>query len=59
MGGAEEPGAGWLSRSLTDNQSTAVVSDDTPGKLQVQVTSDHAKSRLVIGYNTRIEAKTG
>ncbi|WP_148092709.1 type VI secretion system Vgr family protein, partial [Burkholderia ubonensis] len=50
---------GWLSRSLTDNQSTAVVSDDTPGKLQVQVTSDHAKSRLVIGYNTRIEAKTG
>jgi type VI secretion system secreted protein VgrG len=50
---------GWLSQGLTGNQSTAVVSDDTPGKLQVQVTSDHANTRLVVGYNTRIEAKTG
>ncbi|WP_063803160.1 type VI secretion system Vgr family protein [Burkholderia ubonensis] len=50
---------GWLSRALTGSQSTAVVSDDTPGKLQVQVASDHAKTRLVVGYNTRIEAGAG
>jgi type VI secretion system secreted protein VgrG len=50
---------GWLSRALSGRQSTSVVSDDTPGKLQVQVTSDHADSRLVVGYNTRIEATTG
>jgi type VI secretion system secreted protein VgrG len=50
---------GWLSRALSGGGSTAMVSDDTPGQLQAQVTSDHAKTRLVVGYNTRIEAKVG
>ncbi|VWC59343.1 type VI secretion protein ImpA [Burkholderia lata] len=50
---------GWRSMSLTGRQSNQVVVDDTPGKLQVQVASDYAQSRLVLGYNTRIEGDTG
>ncbi|GJH07360.1 type VI secretion system tip protein VgrG [Caballeronia novacaledonica] len=50
---------GLRSRSLEGSQSNQVVMDDTPGKLQVQVASDHANSRLVLGYNTRIEGDTG
>ncbi|WP_238292043.1 type VI secretion system Vgr family protein, partial [Caballeronia novacaledonica] len=36
-----------------------VVTDDTPGQQQVQVASDQANSRLVLGYNTRIEYRAG
>ncbi|EDZ98584.1 type VI secretion system Vgr family protein [Burkholderia sp. H160] len=50
---------GLLSRSLENGQSNHVVADDTPGQLQVQVASDHAQSRLVLGYNTRIERTEG
>ncbi|CAB3774224.1 hypothetical protein LMG30113_07523 [Burkholderia paludis] len=50
---------GWRSMSLAGAQVNQVVVDDTPNKLQVQVTSDHAKSRLVLGYNTRIEGRPG
>jgi len=46
--------SGLLSRSLAEGQSNHVVTDDTPDHLQVQVASDHAQSRLVLGYNTRI-----
>ncbi|SPB15133.1 ImpA family type VI secretion-associated protein [Caballeronia novacaledonica] len=50
---------GLRSRSLEGSQSNQMVMDDTPGKLQVQVASDHANSRLVLGYNTRIEGTRG
>ena len=42
------------SRDLKGGASNQIVADDTPGELQAQVTSDHANSRLVVGYNTRI-----
>ncbi|WP_133645179.1 type VI secretion system Vgr family protein [Paraburkholderia flava] len=50
---------GWRSRGLNGSQANQVVVDDTPGRLQVQLTSDHAQSRLVLGYNTRIEGRAG
>lgn len=50
---------GWRSMSLTGSQANQVVVDDTPGKLQVQIASDYAQSRLVLGYNTRIEGGVG
>ncbi len=36
-----------------------MVTDDTAGKLQVQVTSDYANSRFVAGYNVRINGDKG
>ncbi|WP_456088833.1 DUF2345 domain-containing protein [Paraburkholderia dilworthii] len=36
-----------------------VVTDDTPGRLQVQVASDYANSRFVAGYNVRINGDRG
>ncbi|WP_322044892.1 type VI secretion system Vgr family protein [Paraburkholderia sp. J67] len=33
--------------------------DDTQGKQQVQLASDHGKSSLALGYNTRIEGNKG
>lgn len=51
--------SGMRSRDLEGMQANQVVADDTPGKLQVQVSSDHAASRLVLGYNTRIDGNAG
>jgi len=51
--------SGWRSQDLDGRASNAVVTDDTPGKLQVQVTSDHANSRFVAGYNVRINGDKG
>ncbi|WP_071754680.1 type VI secretion system Vgr family protein [Burkholderia ubonensis] len=51
--------SGLRSRELEGTRANQVVADDTPGKLQVQMTSDHAQSRLVLGYNTRIEGRPG
>jgi len=51
--------SGWRSQELKGQSANSVVTDDTPGKLQVQVTSDHAQSRLVLGYNTRIDGHNG
>jgi type VI secretion system secreted protein VgrG len=53
--------SGWLSQDLSGKSVAAnsVVTDDTPGKLQVQVTSDQAQSRLVLGSNTRIDGHKG
>lgn len=53
--------SGWLSQDLSGKSIAAnsVVTDDTPGKLQVQVTSDQAQSRLVLGSNTRIDGHKG
>jgi len=54
--------SGTLSRDLeggATGQSNHVVLDDTPGQLQAQLASDHAQSRLVLGYNTRIVREAG
>lgn len=51
--------SGLRSRDLGGAQANQIVADDTPGKLQVQVSSDHAQSRLVVGYNTRIDGHAG
>ena len=50
---------GLVSNSLEGRGNNFVVTDDTPGQLQVQVASDQASSRLVLGYNTRIDYKAG
>ncbi|WP_322044368.1 type VI secretion system Vgr family protein [Paraburkholderia sp. J67] len=51
--------SGWMSEDLEGPTTNSVVTDDTPGKLQVQVASDHAASRLVLGSNTRIDRRKG
>ncbi|KWZ31246.1 type VI secretion protein ImpA [Burkholderia anthina] len=51
--------SGLRSRDLEGAQANQVVADDTPGKLQVQVSSDYEQSRLVVGYNTRIDGNAG
>ncbi|WP_250474465.1 type VI secretion system Vgr family protein [Caballeronia sp. GAFFF1] len=51
--------SGWRSQELNGASANSIVTDDTPGKLQVQVASDHAQSRLVLGYNTRIDGHAG
>jgi len=51
--------SGTRTRDLKGSQSNHIVADDTPGKLQVQVASDHGQSRLVLGYNTRIGGREG
>ncbi|WP_322057446.1 type VI secretion system Vgr family protein [Paraburkholderia sp. J63] len=51
--------SGWMSEDLEGPTTNSVVTDDTPGKLQVQVASDHAQSRLVLGSNTRIDRRQG
>ncbi|WP_321955138.1 type VI secretion system Vgr family protein [Paraburkholderia bannensis] len=51
--------SGMRSRDLNGTQANQIVADDTPGKLQVQLSSDYAQSRFVLGYNTRIEGQRG
>jgi type VI secretion system secreted protein VgrG len=51
--------SGTRSRDLEGRQYNHIVADDTPGQLQVQAASDYAQSRLVLGYNTRIEGHEG
>ncbi len=54
--------SGIVSRDLEcgyHGQSNHFVLDDTPKQLQAQLASDHAQSRLVLGYNTRIVRKAG
>ncbi|GJH20866.1 type VI secretion system tip protein VgrG [Caballeronia novacaledonica] len=50
---------GLVSHALEEQGHNYVVTDDTPGQQQVQVASDQANSRLVLGYNTRIEYRAG
>lgn len=50
---------GLVSHSLQGNGHNFVVTDDTPGQQQVQVASDQAASRLVLGYSTRIDYGAG
>jgi type VI secretion system secreted protein VgrG len=53
--------SGWRSHDLGDmsNAANSVVTDDTPGKLQVQVASDQAQSRLGLGSITLIDGHKG
>ncbi|MFM0170766.1 type VI secretion system Vgr family protein [Paraburkholderia sediminicola] len=51
--------SGTRTRDLDGLQANQIVADDTPGKLQVQVSSDYAQSRLVLGYNTHIDGNDG
>jgi type VI secretion system secreted protein VgrG len=51
--------SGWRSRDLEGASANSFVTDDTPGQQQVQVTSDQAHSRLVLGHNTRIDGHEG
>ncbi|HEX7937179.1 MAG TPA: DUF2345 domain-containing protein, partial [Paraburkholderia sp.] len=51
--------SGTRTCDLKGNQANQFVADDTPQKLQVQVSSDYAQSRLVLGHNTRIEGNAG
>lgn len=51
--------SGTRTQDLKGLQSNQIVADDTPGKLQMQLSSDHAQSRLVVGYNTRIDGNKG
>jgi type VI secretion system VgrG family protein len=50
---------GLVSHALEGQGHNYVVTDDTPGKQQVQVASDQSNSRLVLGYNTRIVYGSG
>ncbi len=52
--------SGMRSRSLErGNQSNHLALDDTSGKLQAQLASDHGKSSISLGYNTRIDGNQG
>jgi len=51
--------SGTRTREIEGAMSNSVALDDTTGKPQVQVTSDYANSRLVLGYNTRIAGNAG
>jgi type VI secretion system secreted protein VgrG len=52
--------SGMRSRSLEHRaQSNHVALDDTPGRLQAQIASDHGKSSISLGYNTRIDGNQG
>jgi type VI secretion system secreted protein VgrG len=51
---------GIRSQSLGESwDSNYVVLDDTYGKMQAQLASDHAKSSLTLGFNTRIDGNKG
>jgi type VI secretion system secreted protein VgrG len=53
--------SGWRSQDLglESHAANTVLTDDTPGKLQVQVASDHAQSRLGLGSITLIDGHKG
>ena len=58
--------SGFRSRELTEGggnsaagRSNHLILDDTDGKIQVQLKSDHQSSSLSLGYITRIEDNAG
>ena len=52
--------SGLRSQSLGDSSaSNHLALDDTPGRMQAQLASDHAKSSLSLGFNTRIDGNRG
>jgi type VI secretion system secreted protein VgrG len=61
--GWQLPANQWLSGLRSRMQggvsSNHLVLDDTKGKQQAQLASDHGKSSLSVGYNTRIDGNAG
>ncbi|MBP0590017.1 type VI secretion system tip protein VgrG [Paraburkholderia sp. LEh10] len=51
--------SGLRSRERDGSASNHLALDDTRGKQQVQLASDHAKSSLSLGYITRIDGNAG
>ncbi|VXB50291.1 Type VI secretion system Vgr family protein (fragment) [Burkholderia sp. 8Y] len=52
--------SGLRSQSLGGSvDSNHLALDDTQGRLQAQLASDHAKSSLTLGFNTRIDGHKG
>lgn len=53
--------SGWRSQSLASqsNAANSMLTDDTPGKLQVQVASDQSQSRLGLGSITLVDGHKG
>jgi type VI secretion system secreted protein VgrG len=51
--------SGWRSQSLGGLEANSVMTDDTPGKLQVLVASDQAHSRVGLGSITLIDGHRG
>lgn len=50
---------GIRSRELQGSRGNQLVFDDTTGKIQAQLRSDHLSSQLSLGYITRIEGNAG
>lgn len=51
---------GWRSGELkSGGRSNHLVMDDTAGKIQTQIRSDHQHSQLSLGHITRVEDKAG
>lgn len=50
---------GMRSRELGGTRGNQLVFDDTAGKIQAQLRSDHLSSQLSLGYITRIDGNVG
>lgn len=56
----QHPLSGHRSREIKGNgRSNHVILDDTPGKIQAQLKSDHAHSQLSLGHIGRIDGQLG
>lgn len=51
--------SGFRSRELDGHRHNHLSMDDTHGQMQVQLASDHLRSQLVLGHNTRISDLSG
>ena len=51
--------SGWRSRELGGGRGNHLVLDDTAGKIQAQLKSDHLASQLSLGHISRIEDNAG
>ncbi len=51
--------SGFRSREINGSRANYLVMDDTEGKIQTQLSSDHAFSQLNLGYLTRISGNKG
>ncbi len=50
---------GWRSRELAGQRGNHLILDDSTGKLQVQLKSDHQHSQLSLGHIGRIDGNAG
>jgi len=51
--------SGLRSRELKGSRANHLVMDDTQGKIQIQLSSDHERSQLNLGHITRIPGNVG